>query len=210
MTFKSLNLSGLITIVVFRARHETTFPIMLPTATVAAHWVIEKRAAAFSCSAVRSSGLNNDCARGWCETGEMRDLTPMLYIALFHTFFSKQTQWICGFLQNTRNTESVSLLFNSSRDSERLLLLNQYTTLHTLFVCFCLMWNLRALLTSFIYTCLVKKQVFRYFLWVTEFICCLTQCVVVEWKWTHLIIQSCPVYCISSARFNVLTIYSSI
>lgn len=127
MTFKSLNLSGLITAVVFRARHETTFPIMLPSATVAAHWFIEKarRRVLISCSAVRSSALNNDCARGWCETGEMRDLTPILYIALFHTFFSKQTQWICGFLQNTRNTESVSLPFNSSRDSERLLLLNQ-------------------------------------------------------------------------------------
>lgn len=141
MTFKSLNLSGLITTVVLRARHETTFPIMLPSATVAAHWFIEKarRRVLISCSAVRSSALNNDCARGWCETGEMRDLTPILYIALFHTFFSKQTQWTCGFLQNTRNTESVSLPFNSSRDSERLYY--WISVPHTLFV-FCFWYGI--------------------------------------------------------------------
>jgi len=53
-------------------------------------------------------------------------------------------------------------VFNSSRDSERLLLLLNQCNVTTYTVCLFLflMRDLRA----FVYTCLVKKQVFRYFL----------------------------------------------
>ncbi len=98
-----------------------------------------------------------------------------LHRTLFCTLFSQQAHWICGFLRNTRNTESVSLLFVSWRDSYwvSVVMLNVTTQRYCSHTVSLLVFVFIARPAWFVYRCLEKKQCFMtLFEWLSG--CCFT------------------------------------